>query len=43
MEYSFYDIVSKFNDQPNKIAIETDYSNITYEELLIELIVIVRR
>lgn len=33
MEYSFYDIVSKFNDQPNKIAIETDYSNITYEEL----------
>lgn len=33
MEYSFYDIVSRFNDYPNKLAIETDYSSITYEEL----------
>lgn len=33
MEYNFYDIVFRFNDQPNKLAIETDYSRITYEEL----------
>ncbi|MDP5872883.1 AMP-binding protein [Streptococcus mutans] len=33
MEYSFYDLVFRFNDQPKKLAIETDNSSITYEEL----------